>query len=700
MDRRLPLYSYLKPLLEGARVLEITSGDGGSAQLLAQLGASKVVSVGGAGRSGGKVQHLAAFSVGELERQAPFDVIILAPGERFFSPATAQLTWPQLGRLLSPTGHVCASVASADAKNAERGALEYYAVLDALSPHFPVVRMFGQTPFEALGIAEFDAAEGGLRVESGLVDPETEEPSHYLVVAGQTEGPAFGYALVQVTPEARPAAVVAPPAASPAAVSGDASKALAAKEAEIRALSQKLLEFEGKSEGVMRVSRAQAEEIEELRARLRRAAEMRTELDEEVARLRRSLHEADESVMNLTRKTADEMSALAERITSGLRPDFGGSARSNGDSAQLTEQLKTRDVALARRESELFDRDERIASLEIEKQDLLWRLEAAAELIERKPTPASRPAPAAIPPSAATEHEVEELRHALQVRERVIKEFRAAAQAHASDADRLRIEVAEQRAHIVEMDELLRVEGARADAAAGESQLLKVRLHEAEQGDRARRSRLAEIEGQLLRLRHQGAAQNKPQVVVDTAAVQAAERRAEALQTQLAMAQEAARNVESDRENLQAQLNAAGAQIVALTDRCAERDAGMAELAQLLARAGTEGASTQNAAREVLEGDVNRLRDALAQSENELRRARAAVLPLRDQLSDLQAERDARIDAELSFFQTLSNQVASLEEGIRNELANIARANEALNEVPNQGSNGDSYNGPQGGNSW
>jgi hypothetical protein len=44
--------------------------------------------------------------------------------------------------------------------------------------------------------------------------------------------------------------------------------------------------------------------------------------------------------------------------------------------------------------------------------------------------------------------------------------------------------------------------------------------------------------------------------------------------------------------------------------------------------------------------------------------------------------------------------VATLEEGLRNELTNIARANEVLNETPQQGSNGDGSSGPQGGNSW
>ena len=51
------------------------------------------------------------------------------------------------------------------------------------------------------------------------------------------------------------------------------------------------------------------EEIDELRGRVRRAAEDRAALDAEVTTLRRALAEADESVVNLTRKTTAEMSA-------------------------------------------------------------------------------------------------------------------------------------------------------------------------------------------------------------------------------------------------------------------------------------------------------------------------------------------------------------------------------------------------------
>src|SRR5258705_105453 len=75
------------------------------------------------------------------------------------------------------------------------GGLGYYDVLDALAPHFARVRMFGQTPFAAYGVAEFDDAVGGLRVDSALVDEASEQPVSYLAVAGPDEPVALGYAL-------------------------------------------------------------------------------------------------------------------------------------------------------------------------------------------------------------------------------------------------------------------------------------------------------------------------------------------------------------------------------------------------------------------------------------------------------------------------------------------------------------------------
>jgi hypothetical protein len=173
--------------------------------------------------------------------------------------------------------------------------------------------MFGVTPFAAYGVAEFSEATSGLRIDGGLVEESAEQPTHYLAVAGPDDGVELGYALVQIpvelqgqTPEGRDVR----PAAGGVPAAADGS--------DVADPRRRLAEAEGKAEGVLRVSRAQTEEIEELRARLRRAGESRAELDQEVDRLRKALAEADESVLDLTRRTREEMAALASRITAAI----------------------------------------------------------------------------------------------------------------------------------------------------------------------------------------------------------------------------------------------------------------------------------------------------------------------------------------------------------------------------------------------
>ena len=144
--------------------------------------------------------------------------------------------------------------------------------------------MFGVTPFVGMGIVEFEGAVDGLRIDSRLVKEGSEPPALYVAVAGTQVAPGLGYALVQLP--------FAPIEARLAAGGGGAPAPASA---------------------LLR------EEIDELRGRLRRAAEDRAALDAEVTTLRRALAEADESVVNLTRKTTAEMSAMADRLAAGLR---------------------------------------------------------------------------------------------------------------------------------------------------------------------------------------------------------------------------------------------------------------------------------------------------------------------------------------------------------------------------------------------
>ncbi len=212
---------------------------------------------------------------------------------------------------------------------------------------------------------------------------------------------------------------------------------------------------------------------------------------------------------------------------------------------------------LASRASALHDRDERIARLEGEKQDLAWR---TAELEEKLRTAIARavsaeatrgagpglggpvlatvpppappappvPAPAYQPAAAVALAPVhEELVAARTARDRAIEEFHRAGATHIDEVTRLQGSVNEQSALVAELEESLRAVEARATAAAGDAATLRKNARELEEADRARRSRLAELEGKLLRLEHE-----KKAVVEAAAGHEELERKLQAAETE------------------------------------------------------------------------------------------------------------------------------------------------------------------------
>lgn len=270
-DRRLSLYAYLEPLWPGRRILEV--GRPGAAEFLRSLGASEVVVADG------------DAPIGET-----FDIIVVpdaAAGVRRPGAVAA------LRKLLRPGGRLVLAAANAD-RPGTAGGIGYYELQGALTPHLPHVQMLGMTPFAGIGVVEFNGAVDALRIDARLVK-EPEPPVAYVALAGNEAVTGLGYALVQL-----PASGAAPA-----------------------------------REEVTRISDVRADEIEELRARLRRAAEDRAQLDAENARLRRALAEADESVMSLTRRTTEEMAAVADRLAAGLRAPL--EAETKAASAALSE---------------------------------------------------------------------------------------------------------------------------------------------------------------------------------------------------------------------------------------------------------------------------------------------------------------------------------------------------------------------------
>lgn len=656
IDARLPLYTYLRPLIEGRRVLELGGRTRPGAETLAKLGAASVVALvdDGAitGPTGGNVRCLPSRTpLDALVSAGPFDVVLLPEAALTLAPK-GRLTLASLSLLLSPEGTLVMAASSADQRNPSAAGFSYYDLQEQLSAVFPVVRMFGQTPFAALSIAEFDADVSDLRVDAELIDPETEEPTRYIALASQTPGPALGYALVQVPTVLGPAPIEAQ-RTDPAAA--EIAKQLAAAQAQVASISTKLLDAQGQSEGAARVARAQAEEIEELRGRVRRAAETRVQLDEEVSRLRKALAEADESVLNLTRRTADEMSALAARLSSTIAapPAVAAEARTGSwrDAAVLTEKLKQREAQLAQRESALFDRDERIAALETEKQDLAWQLQAVRENAGKASAAVVAPQTPVGPSSR--ERELEAL---MVSRERALEEFRHAAAVHIHEVERLRSAVSEQSAHVNELEEALLDAETRAAEAVKEADRARLALVQSQEADRSRRARLSELEGTLLRMRHE--ANNRPRN--DDAELTLARRQVAELEARLAMIETSLREAERGRNDATSRWNEAVERLMGLEQQSVmERE--VVKQAQ---------ENVEQVAR-VAGEDVNRLRAALDRSEDQLRKARGQLLPLRGRVAMLEREKEARDIAERDLVRTLLEEVGALETGLREEFSRI-----------------------------
>jgi hypothetical protein len=317
-DRRRSLYTFLEPLWLGRRVLEIGPSIDGTAELLKSLGAAKVVVSDG---------DLASLN----ER---FDVVVVPEGEALVRRPGAVAACRKLvavgGRLVVAAG------------NAERpgatGGVGYYDLQGAVAPLLPLIQMLGMTPFSGIGVVEFDGAIEALRIDSRLVK-EPEAPVAYVAIAGTELVAGLGYALVQL-PSAHFTSVDL------------AREGQAAQSGEVTAPPS------------ARVSHLQAEELEEMRARLRRAAEDRAALDAENAKLRRALAEANESVMALTRRTTEEMAAVAERLTAGLRAPLEAEARASAAAlAEAREEADRLRVKLAESEARAAAAEQRLEEL-------------------------------------------------------------------------------------------------------------------------------------------------------------------------------------------------------------------------------------------------------------------------------------------------------------------------------------------------
>src|SRR5688572_11069548 len=220
LSRRLALYAYLERLLANKRVLEIGKAAPEGAEYLRAIGARVVTVEGDASR---------------IDER--FDVVVVPEADAATSAAV--VGWR---RLLAERGRLVVAAANPDRGG---GGVGYYDLHGALAQHFEHVQMLGLTPFLGMGVVEFDGALDGLRIESRLVKDGPELPAAYVAVAGSDAVAGLGYLLVQLpfaSFAARLAGAGTPPTPSTALLK---------------------------------------EEIDELRGRVRRAADDRAALDAE-----------------------------------------------------------------------------------------------------------------------------------------------------------------------------------------------------------------------------------------------------------------------------------------------------------------------------------------------------------------------------------------------------------------------------------
>ena len=701
LQRRLPLYAYLEPLLAGKRVLEIGRPGPAGTELLASL-AARVVTV------EADPSAISAAAAG-AER---FDVVLVPEGEATLGRPGAMAGWR---RALADGGRLIVAVTSADRPGAT-GGVGYYELHDAFATHFSRVQMLGLTPFLGMGVVEFDGAVDGLRIDARLVKGGAETPAAYVAIGGAALATGLGYALVQL-PYAAAAPARGDTGGRPERVDDDVTERryrgrVEEAEARVAELRRKLEDASTESEAAMRVARAQGDEIEELRGRLRRAAEDRSALDAEMAKLRRALADADESVLSLTRRTAEEMAAVAERMAMGLRAPVAGAsaeltaardeaarlrvklaetetraaaaeqrleeigaatrerqvgledalerlrlseselARSRRDMIRLEQTARAqaegsgRAVDTAPLERALAARDERIARLEAEKQELVWRIAELEDKLRAAIARALRAesgAPAAAHAATAVTHAPEDSAAAQGSRERVIEEYHRAAAAHVQEITELKAALAEQAALVAELEDGLRAAEGRGNAAETEATTLRRTAKDLADADRSRRSRLAELEGKLLRLEHE-----RRQAVANAAAAQPPPVQTGADPEELARVRaardELVRRGEEDR--------------VAWTR---EREALRAEVAALNARVANGHHAPPNEPAHEPAPAVNEASDA-GRLESTLGNYRQRAGRLRDDLEGIRRRLDSLTSSEIAgFLEELGDDLAELE---------------------------------------
>lgn len=204
---RLAAYQFLEPCLRDRRVLELGCGSGQGLRQLFALGAREVLGLDRDLRAA-RTRVAALEAVVTLRTFQPprldlgkerFDVIIVNDVGALSGSRDLLL---ELQAAMSAEGLLVVRAESGDRPGVAKG-VSYGALLDLLEPAFPLVRVFGQSPFCGYSLVELTRQEGGdldLFVDGALMGGAVEEVASYLVLCGPAAALHLdgAYGLVQV----------------------------------------------------------------------------------------------------------------------------------------------------------------------------------------------------------------------------------------------------------------------------------------------------------------------------------------------------------------------------------------------------------------------------------------------------------------------------------------------------------------------
>jgi chromosome segregation ATPase len=402
-------------------------------------------------------------------------------------------------------------------------------------------------------------------------------------------------------------------------------------------------------ESVVSLTRRTAEEMSAMAGRLFSApqeAPLRPRdlaaaaaLQHEVDRLRAELAEAEARASAAEQRLEEigtagrERQSMLDDTLERLRLAEDTTARERREVQRLSAEVRaaaTTARALEDSQRALSARDDRIAALEGEKQDLTWRL---AELEDKLRQAIAR---GVVAEGATRGAQTEELAAARAARERALEEFHRAAGAHVAELTDLKAQVAEQSAQVAELEDALREAEARAASATAEAATLRKGAKDLEEADRTRRSRLAELEGKLLRLEHERK--------------QAAARVADA-------------TVDPERERRLAEMSR-------------ERD----ELRAEIERLGRSAADTEDA--------LWRAKDQLVSDREQIGTLESELARLRDEAGAATAGGNGHEPPAAAIPQVVAREIEAIEQGIGQEIETLSEIERALGDQAGR-SNGD-----------